>query len=466
MASASSLLGLVSQLQSMESSFASILFEAAMKLSSLTDAKVFLMVDSPDGRSWAGHPILRDTFLSEGLHPLEEDIEIEVDPNVTAIVKRKHMAESLRNNQSNVASMDHLDEDMYDRTPTNYQRKRRLESQLSQHGISPKKHSRLSPGRRGRKPKLEAQSNSLDTDFQSTSHDGRNDSTTVGPLYEINEFGEEEPVQELSSKQTYQFQPNQQQQQQLSQQNAQHQHIHHQHISGTFQPLNQSGVSTSIPIVIDDRTLSAQNRLEQLSANSRHQFQSHAPGGGGTVEGEDGNDPQLDSTDIGFGMSIVDENTSPAQVGGGDGKLIPSPDHERENQLVPLPKSETMEGEGGGQVVPFINEEEKYKFSLGIPDVQSDLAYLYPSGRISVKGTRPKAMWKGWRYSFHSESTIRNVMLFNCSHRQQNKCKGQISVNRDTLQVVGHKLHDFDTNPDVEATLQEIDEKELLAGFK
>ena len=72
----------------------------------------------------------------------------------------------------------------------------------------------------------------------------------------------------------------------------------------------------------------------------------------------------------------------------------------------------------------------------------------------------------GWRYSFHSESTIRNVMLFNCSHRQQNKCKGQISVNRDSLQVVGHKLHDFDTNPDIEATLQEIDEKELLAGFK
>ena len=78
----------------------------------------------------------------------------------------------------------------------------------------------------------------------------------------------------------------------------------------------------------------------------------------------------------------------------------------------------------------------------------------------------PTLPLSGWRYSFHSESTIRNVMLFNCSHRQQNKCKGQISVNRDTLQVVGHKLHDFDTNPDVEATLQEIDEKELLAGFK
>jgi len=452
MASASSLLGLVSQLQSMESSFASILFEAAMKLSSLTDAKVFLMVDSPEGRSWAGHPILRHTFLNEGLHPQEEDTEIEVDPNVSAIVRKKKMAESLRNNSQSMAS-DLEDDDSYERMPTNYQRKRRLESQLSQHGVSAKKHGRMSPGRRGRKPKREVQSSCLDADFQTTNYDGLNEVAGSGPLHEVDEFGTGDSFQSHNADDAYQ------QQQQILPSQQQHQ----QQRPPPLTPIRFGSLGPATP----------NNSLAQLQTMARREGLS-SPGAQGVAEygviGVGG-----DGTGAGDGeVQILEPGNGDFWAPPGDGAN--EQNEHGENRVADenlancptLPKAEGLESEiGGGQVVPFVNhEEDKFKFSLGIPDVQSDNAYLYPSGRISGKGTRPKAMWKGWRYSFHSESTIRNVMLFNCSHRQQNKCKGQISVNRDTLEVVGHKLHDFDTNPDIEATLQEIDEKELLAGFK
>ena len=117
--------------------------------------------------------------------------------------------------------------------------------------------------------------------------------------------------------------------------------------------------------MVDNRTLTAQQ--DQISANNQQQFENHSTGsgggGGGGGGGGDEHDMQLDSRDGGFGISIVDENVSPVRGGaggGGGGEVIPSPEYERENQLVPLPKSETMEGEvGGGQVVPFVSEEEK-----------------------------------------------------------------------------------------------------------
>jgi len=425
-----------------------------MKLSSLTDAKVFLMVDSPEGRSWAGHPILRNTFLNEGLHPQEEDTEIEVDPNVSAIVKRKKMAESLRNHNPNVVSSDMEDDDGFDRMPTNYQRKRRLESQLSQHGVSPKKHGRMSPGRRGRKPKREVQSSSLDADFQTTNYDGANEGG-AGPLHEVDEFGQGDAFQSPNADDSYH------RQQQILQQQ--------QRPPARPPPLTPIRFGSLGPATPNNNNNAAQMqtllRRDGLAAFPEGGGFSDGGGDGGGGEGEAGAaDGEVQILDAGHGdfwsSSSTAEGAHDAAESRGD-----------ENAVVhgsALPKTEGLEAEiGGGQVVPFVNhEDEKFKFSLGIPDVQSDNAYLYPSGRISGKGTRPKAMWKGWRYSFHSESTIRNVMLFNCSHRQQNKCKGQISVNRDTLEVVGHKLHDFDTNPDIEATLQEIDEKELLAGFK
>ena len=51
MSSVDNILGLVSHLHSMESSFSAILIEAAMKLASLTDANLFILVETKDGRS-------------------------------------------------------------------------------------------------------------------------------------------------------------------------------------------------------------------------------------------------------------------------------------------------------------------------------------------------------------------------------------------------------------------------------
>ena len=53
MTSVDNILGLVSHLHSMESSFSAILIEAAMKLASLTDANLFILVETKDGNfSW------------------------------------------------------------------------------------------------------------------------------------------------------------------------------------------------------------------------------------------------------------------------------------------------------------------------------------------------------------------------------------------------------------------------------
>ena len=49
---ASSLLELATQIQSMELSFTTILLEAAMKLASLTDANIFMIVDTQEGRRY------------------------------------------------------------------------------------------------------------------------------------------------------------------------------------------------------------------------------------------------------------------------------------------------------------------------------------------------------------------------------------------------------------------------------
>ena len=49
---ATSLLELATQIQSMELSFTTILMEAAMKLASLTDANIFMIVDTQEGRRY------------------------------------------------------------------------------------------------------------------------------------------------------------------------------------------------------------------------------------------------------------------------------------------------------------------------------------------------------------------------------------------------------------------------------
>ena len=49
---ATSLLELATRIQSMELSFTTILMETSMKLASLTDANVFMIVDTQEGRRY------------------------------------------------------------------------------------------------------------------------------------------------------------------------------------------------------------------------------------------------------------------------------------------------------------------------------------------------------------------------------------------------------------------------------
>ena len=85
MASANSLLGLVSQLQSMEHHFTSILVETILKLTSLTDAKVFVLVESQDCRRIAGSEHLCRSFADGLLQPIASDRQVHLQPDVFAL---------------------------------------------------------------------------------------------------------------------------------------------------------------------------------------------------------------------------------------------------------------------------------------------------------------------------------------------------------------------------------------------
>lgn len=90
MAGSGSILGFVSQLQNMELQMASILMETAMKLASMTDANVFMLVEHSGGRYFSGKRYLCDSYLNRGLCPIGNDIEMEVNPDISALQERPH----------------------------------------------------------------------------------------------------------------------------------------------------------------------------------------------------------------------------------------------------------------------------------------------------------------------------------------------------------------------------------------
>jgi len=85
MSSSQSLIGLVNQLQNMETSFTNILMEAALKLASLTDASLFLLVETPEGRRYAGRPHLCTAYQDGTLNALPDDKEMETDLTVSGL---------------------------------------------------------------------------------------------------------------------------------------------------------------------------------------------------------------------------------------------------------------------------------------------------------------------------------------------------------------------------------------------
>ena len=100
MASAQSLLGLMNQLQNLESNVASILIETSLKLCSLTDINIFFLVETADGRRFAGNPQLCDRFRRGGLLAADSDIECVVNPSVSALEERVPASASVATNGS------------------------------------------------------------------------------------------------------------------------------------------------------------------------------------------------------------------------------------------------------------------------------------------------------------------------------------------------------------------------------
>lgn len=88
MASAHNLIGLVNQLQNIESTMMAAIMEMLMKVATLTDANVFLLVDAVEGRRFAGKRHLVDAYLGGTLGPVGTDVEMELDPSVTALRRR------------------------------------------------------------------------------------------------------------------------------------------------------------------------------------------------------------------------------------------------------------------------------------------------------------------------------------------------------------------------------------------
>ena len=85
MASSLNLLDLVNHLHNLESSVGRILIEAAVKLSQLTDLNLFVIVESQDGRKFAGTRDLCDAYVASALNPCGNDVHINVLDNQTVV---------------------------------------------------------------------------------------------------------------------------------------------------------------------------------------------------------------------------------------------------------------------------------------------------------------------------------------------------------------------------------------------
>jgi len=78
----------MTQLHNLESNVAGILMEASLKLCSLTDINIFFLVETAEGRRFAGNPKFCDQFRQEGLLAAETDIECAVNPAISGLEER------------------------------------------------------------------------------------------------------------------------------------------------------------------------------------------------------------------------------------------------------------------------------------------------------------------------------------------------------------------------------------------
>ena len=75
LSASASISSLVMQLRHIESTIAGILLEVVLKLSSLTDSDIFLVVEDAGRRSWMGRRRFREAFLDGSLAATPVDVE-------------------------------------------------------------------------------------------------------------------------------------------------------------------------------------------------------------------------------------------------------------------------------------------------------------------------------------------------------------------------------------------------------
>ena len=71
------------QIQAVEKSFTNILMEAAYKMSKLTQSQMFILIETPEGRTFTGSPNLCQTYSTgDGLFGLDSDVHLRLDGEV------------------------------------------------------------------------------------------------------------------------------------------------------------------------------------------------------------------------------------------------------------------------------------------------------------------------------------------------------------------------------------------------
>ena len=88
--SAQNLLPLLEQLQLMENSLTNFMFETILKLRSLTDSKVFLLLENSERRRYCGSPELVDVFEHRGLNGHSNDVRVILDTSTDVLIERKN----------------------------------------------------------------------------------------------------------------------------------------------------------------------------------------------------------------------------------------------------------------------------------------------------------------------------------------------------------------------------------------
>jgi len=92
--STQNLLPLLEQLQLMENSLTNFMFETILKLRSLTDSKVFLLLENSERRRYCGSPELVDVFEQRGLNGHSTDVRVDLDTTTDVLIERKNRKRS------------------------------------------------------------------------------------------------------------------------------------------------------------------------------------------------------------------------------------------------------------------------------------------------------------------------------------------------------------------------------------